>query len=336
MDKVYCPSCMEKVAYTIRESKIKEYKGFPVSVTERVAVCSKCKVDIFVPDIEEENYKNLYEQYRKVANIITPESIIEFRNKHNMSQRELVAILGWGKMTLNRYERGAIPNSSHNEILKMIVSKESFFMDKVNQSFIEKRISDKVYNKINNNVLHSTNNEEISKLINDLTDKENEFNGYRKFDAEKLENLISYISEQVQLYKTSLNKYLWYIDFEAFKRNVRSITGLKYMRYTYGPVIERKKYEDILNLFDDKFYKEEYEEDCGVITVIKSKQNYDLSIFTESEITVINDVISKFKNWACSKVSNYSHKEDAWIENPDLALISYEQYADKLKIEFDK
>jgi putative zinc finger/helix-turn-helix YgiT family protein len=335
MNKVYCPSCREKVEYTIRENAIKEYKGYPVNVTERIAVCSKCKSDIFVPDIEEENYKNLYDQYRKTADIITPESIVEFRNKYSISQRELVAILGWGKMTLNRYERGAIPNSSHNEILKMISSNESFLLDKLNQALNEKRISDKVYNKIYKNVETSNNNQEISKLINELTDKENEFNGYRKFDAEKLENLIGYISEQVELYKTSLNKYLWYIDFENFKRNVRSITGLKYMRYTYGPVIQEKKYEEILNLFNDKFYKEEYEEDRGVITKIKSKKNYDLSIFNEEEIDVINNVISKFKNWSCAKVSNCSHKEDAWIENTDWALISYEEYADKLKVKFD-
>jgi len=148
-------------------------------------------------------------------------------------------------------------------------------------------------------------------------------------------NSHSYVADKVDLYKTSLNKYLWYIDLENFKRNVRSITGLRYMRYTYGPVIEEFKYEDILNLKNHLFYKEEIEEDCNTTMRIKSQGNYDLSLFKEEELQVINDVIDELRNKTCYEISNLSHKEDGWLQNKDRDLISYD-YADNLKIEFEK
>jgi hypothetical protein len=82
--------------------------------------------------------------------------------------------------------------------------------------------------------------------------------------------LISYIADKVDnLYKTSLNKYLWYIDFENFRENVRSVTGLRYVKQQYGPVIENKGYEEIINLLEDKFYKEETEDIYNNSTKVK-------------------------------------------------------------------
>lgn len=60
----------------------------------------------------------------------------------------------------------------------------------------------------------------------------------KKIDPEKFENLVSYIASRVTLYKTSLNKFLWYIDFLNFKTNSRSITGLTYQKYIAGHSIQ--------------------------------------------------------------------------------------------------
>lgn len=331
MREVYCANCKEKVNYSIRREIIKEYKGYEVNVTEKVGVCNVCKNDIYIPELESENFNNLYEKYKELANIISAEEIIKFRDKYNISQRELTSILNWGKMTINRYERGAIPSQSNNDLLKLIISNENIFKEKVEDAFQNNRITERTYEKVQNKLIIS--NKDIFKdmVIDSLTHKEDEYNGYRKFDIERLTNLISYIADNVDLYKTSLNKYLWFVDFENFKENVRSITGLRYMRYTYGPIIEDFKYEEILNYFDDKFVKEEYEEGHRTITKIKSKGNYDLSIFKEEEVEVINNVISVLKEKSCTEISNLSHEEEAWLKNKDRDLISYD-YAESLKL----
>ena len=106
------------------------------------------------------------------------------------------------------------------------------------------------------------------------------------------------------------------------------------MKYTHGPIVEGFKYDLIINLLQDKFYKTEYEEDCKTITKIKSKRNYDLGVFEERELKVINDVIQKFKNKSCAEISNISHREDAWLTLQEKDYISYD-FAEKLRVNFE-
>jgi len=334
MSKVYCPNCQDKVNFTTRKKTISTFKGYEVNVEENIAVCSICNEDIFVPEIEDDNTKKLYDKYREVANIVSPKDIIEFREKYNISQRELVSIMDWGKMTVNRYEHGSIPNSSHNDLLKLIMSSEVFFKEKVEEAFRKERLSIKSYEGIRNTINISIQDEIKKLIILSLIHKESEFNGFRKFNIERLCNLISYIADKVDLYKTSINKYLWYIDFENFRRNIRSITGLQYIKYTYGPIIEDFKYEEILKLFNENFYIEEKEQDCNTVTLIRSKNNYDLSIFKEEELKVINDIINKFKFMSCNDISELSHQEQGWLENNKRDLINY-HYANELKVKFE-
>ncbi|MGO1818911.1 MAG: type II TA system antitoxin MqsA family protein [Senegalia sp. (in: firmicutes)] len=331
--RVYCSNCDNNVNYSIRKGVIENYKGYKVDVEEKIAVCNVCNNDIYVSEIESENFKRLYSKYKELADIISGEEIISFRNDYNISQRELTSILNWGKMTINRYERGAVPSQSYNDLLKLIISNQDIFKEKVEDAFQCERITQKTYDKVQDKLKKSSKDYFKEVITDSLTHIEDEYNGYRKFDIERLMNLLSYIADNVDLYKTSMNKYLWFIDFENFKENVRSITGLRYMRFTYGPIIEDFKYEEILNFFDDKIVKEEFEEDCKITTKIKSKKNYDLSIFKKEELEVINNVINKLKEKSCTEISNLSHEEEGWIQNDNRDLISYD-FADKLKLTF--
>lgn len=333
-EKVYCSKCNEKNLYYIKRELRKEYKGKVVNIEEDIPKCEKCDCDVFVPEIENENLKSLYKRYSELTGIITAEEIIDLRKKYDISQRELVSILGWGKMTINRYERGGLPNQSHSDYLKLIMSNDQMFKEKVIDAYNNERITERLYKKIINKFEEITKNEEKVKLIKKLTTVQSIYNGFTKFDPEKLENLISYIADKVDnLYKTSLNKYLWFIDFKSFQENLNSITGLRYMKYDYGPVIEDFEYEHILKYFNDKFSKEEIECDFGqgLTTKIVSKKNYDLSIFTEDELNVINEVIGKLKEKKCNAISEMSHKEDGWIKTPTNNLISYE-FAENLNL----
>lgn len=331
LEKIYCPICEREQQYTLKTNLIKEFKGFEVNVIEDVVVCNECNEEIYVSEIESENFKRLYDKYRILANIINTEDIVRFRKKYNISQRELTSILNFGKMTLNRYERGAIPNSSHNDLLKLILTDNSFFNNKVKEAYENRRISEKTYKKIEAKLRVSFKEIIKNNVIDTLTHIQDEYNGYRKFDIDRLLNLISYIADNTALYKTSLNKYLWYIDFANFKKNVQSITGLRYMKYTYGPIIEEFKYNDILECFDEKFYKEEFEDGDKITVKIKSKENYDLSLFSESELQIIDEVLNILKDKKSSEISEMSHKEKGWIKSKDKDLISYE-YADYLKL----
>ena len=332
--KVYCEKCNEKVEYLIINEVKEEYKNVKVNVEQNIGICSQCKERLYVTELEEANLDRLYTKYRELTGIVSPKDIIEFREKYNISQRELVAILDWGKMTINRYERGSLPNQSHSEILKLIINNESYFREKVEDAYKAGRITEKTYTEIFTcvDVYEDTKDDlQLSTFIQaKLSHNPSIYNGFREFDLDRLENLIGYIASRVNdLYKTSLNKYLWYMDFLNYKNTLKSITGLRYIRYTYGPIIEGKNYELILNL-DSKFEKEDREINYNIRTKIHSKNNYDLSLFSKDEIKVIDRVIELLKDKNATNISDLSHEERAWIETKDNELISYE-YAHDLK-----
>lgn len=100
MNRAYCPECKKHVEIKVEKNLVKEYKGVQVNVEEHAPHCSECDTELLVPDIENENLKRLYQRYRELTGLITPEEIQKIREKYGLSQRELGQILGWGKMTI--------------------------------------------------------------------------------------------------------------------------------------------------------------------------------------------------------------------------------------------
>jgi len=328
MKDVFCTNCNKKVNYSVRKNIIEKYKSHLVNVEESIAICHECGKDIFVPSIEEDNFKKLYKTYTEVSGTISQQAIMEFRKKYDISQRELVSLLGWGKMTINRYERGALPSKSHSDMLKNIILNEEIFKQKASEAYEAKRINEKTYNNITKYFQSSRNNLIKSLLEIDLSHDEDILNGFRKFTIDRVENLISYIADKTNLYKTNLNKYLWFMDFENFKENVRSLTGLRYVKQNYGPVIENKGCEEIIILLDEKFYINEIEDIHNNSTKSKiiSKKNYDMSIYSKNEMEVIDIVIETLKNMSCDEILDKSHINEDWLEN---GIISYD-YAERI------
>lgn len=149
--KGYCGKCNKNSNYHIVKKEVNEFEGIKLNnCFENIAICDKCGGRIYVEDLEKENRKNILTAYRNATNSVSPEEIENFRKKYSISQRELSAILGYAKMTINRYERGAIPDKSHNEYLKIIISNEKEFFKIVEQAYQLARITEKTYKKIIN------------------------------------------------------------------------------------------------------------------------------------------------------------------------------------------
>lgn len=333
--KHYCPYCNSEQEYYIDKRIFKEYKGVDVNVEENVPICKKCGNELVINNIEDENLKRIYNKYREIKNIITPSEIKNLRNKYDISQRELTAILDFGKMTINRYENGSLPSKSQSDYLRLISNDEKEFFNKAKEAFIAHRISQKTFSKIENIINEQydyDNNYELKKYIeSELKTSPNIFNGFKVLDLEKLQNLISYIASKTKLYLTSLNKYLWFIDMISYNKRAVPITGLTYVHEQYGPVIINRKYEEISKL-DEKYKREDKENNDGSIqSVITSNENYDLSSFTKEEIKIIDYVINMLSNKTVKGISNLSHKESGWKDTDRYEKISFE-YADNLNI----
>ena len=328
--KAYCPYCREEKEYNIEKREVKEFRGKEIDAYENVAVCSNCKKDLYLVKLEQENNQRIYAEYRKVESIIAPQDIVNLRNKYDISQRELTAILGFGKMTINRYERGGLPTKSQSDYIKLLIEDESKFIEKVKEAFANKHITAKTYNKIvskgDSEVLAAKDMQDLIRkiIINGLSRTPDIYNGYKELDLEKIENLVSYIASKVDnLTVTSLNKYLWYIDMVAFNEECAGITGITYERGEFGPAVIDKQYRAIAFL-SSKYLKDEFEYDEGTITKMISKNNYDLTIFSEEELNIIDRVICLLKDKTVIEISRVSQGEDACKKTKKGEIISFE------------
>ena len=335
--KVYCPYCKKEVEYKIEKRELKEFRGTQVNTFENVAICNECNQDLYVNKIEDENNERIYKIYREKANIIKAEDIVKLREKYDISQRELTSILGFGKMTINRYERGGLPTKSQSDYIKLLIQNDDKFIEKVKEAYEKNNINEKTYKKI---VSEEVEKEISKKEVQDnirrylksvLNRKPDIYNGYKSLDLEKVENIISYIASKVKnLTITSLNKYLWYIDMLSFNKRSVAITGLTYQNQKFGPTIVYKKYDE-LSLLDDKYQREDIETENGNTTKIISNENFNLDKINNGEKEIIDTIIKLLKNKKVTDISEMSHREDGWKKTKRLEKISFE-YAMNLKL----
>lgn len=335
--KVYCPYCKNEVEYKIEQRELKEFRGIEVNTFENVAICNECNQDLYVNKIEDENNERIYKIYREKANIIKAEDIVKLREKYDISQRELTAILGFGKMTINRYERGGLPTKSQSDYIKLLIENEDKFIEKVNEAYENNNITEKTYKKIvsegqEENISKKRVQENIRRYLKEVLNRKPDiYNGYKSLDLEKVENIISYIASKVKnLTITSLNKYLWYIDMLSFNKRAVAITGLTYQNQKFGPTIVYKKYDE-LSLLDDKYQREDIETENGNTTKIISNENFNLDKINDSEKEIIDTIIKLLKNKKVTDISEMSHREDGWKKTKRLEKISFE-YAMNLNI----
>ena len=335
--RVYCPYCKKEVEYRIEKRDLKEFRGIEVNTFENVAICNECNQDLYVNKIEDENNERIYKIYREKANIIKAEDIIKLREKYDISQRELTSILGFGKMTINRYERGGLPTKSQSDYIKLLIENDDKFIEKVKEAYEKNNINEKTYKKIvSEEVEKGISKKEVQDNIRRylksvLNRKPDIYNGYKSLDLEKVENIISYIASKVKnLTITSLNKYLWYIDMLSFNKRAVAITGLTYKNQKFGTTIVYKKYDE-LSLLDDKYQREDIETENGNTTKIISNNNFNLDKISSNEKEIIDTIIKLLKNKNVTDISEMSHREDGWKKTKRFEQISFE-YAMNLKL----
>ena len=330
MRKAYCPTCdMFTEARVSTKEEVFCVRGENVAVKSSVLVCDKCKQDIFDEELDEKNLELAYTAYRKNHSLLLPTEIREIREKYGLSQRSLGRLLEWGQVTVNRYENGAIQDTPHNDILEFISNPENMLG---------------IYQK-NNHVLTPSARRSLRSRIDDLIQREaephfrislerylvsgkvaDEFSGYKEFDLTKMMNMILYISQSLAgVFKTKVNKLLWYMDFAHFKEFSVSISGSSYVHLTYGPI--PNDYDLIIALMMNKklLEKEEITFEKGVVGEnLKASSTFDSTCFGESELRVMDFVLEYFRDSTCGQISEFSHEEKPYKSTDDNERISYE------------
>ncbi len=325
-----CELCGEAESTVIEKSEVLNVRGEDIQTVSNVRVC-KCGNELFDESLDEENLIRVYNVYRTRRNILTPEEIREIRERYGLSQRALGKVLGWGDVTIHRYETGALPDSSHFKMLRLI--EDPKIMKKLlleAQFSIPRTTFQRVMEKIE--ALVGEREDEIfldmleHRVQSSTVDIES---GFKRFDLDKFINVVLFFAQKVpMLWMTKLNKLLFYSDFRYFKNFTTSLTGLKYRKLDYGPVPDN--YEMLLGSLNNlKFIKlspsciGQY---CGNIIIPLTE--YDPNMFTKEELEILNQVKEELGDDTSSTLSEVSHKEKAWTEAPYCGVISYEHAMD--------
>ena len=131
------------------------------------------------------------------------------------------------------------------------------------------------------------------------------------------------------IYKTKLNKLLFYSQFLYAKKYSLDLIGKRFIKDYYGPAIEDLDQELFL-LKQKNFIKIEYTNYGTIIyPLIKFKDDN----YTYQEREVLQQVVDKFRYHTSAAISEQSHTEPLWINRQFKQEIPLEE-AYKLKESF--
>lgn len=320
----------------IKRKAVYPIKGESIEIIEKVRIDLNNNEEIFDEALEDQNLELIYTQYRKRHALLMPNKIKETREKYGVSQRAFSRILGWGEVTIHRYETGALQDRSHNDALVLLENPDNMKIllennkNKINRKDyinikknLQKLMKDDIDNALEENI--------TKKYFNETLD---EYCGYSQFNYEKFVNMILFFAVNIKrLFKTKLMKLLFYSDFVNFRNNTLSITGLKYIKNYYGPT--PAKYELLLGELFEKYitYQVEYvkpsKDNVEEYEFIKPLEKPTMGIFSQEEIKSMEEVLNAFKHLTSEEITQCSHKEEAWTKPKNKEIISYE-YAKNL------
>jgi putative zinc finger/helix-turn-helix YgiT family protein len=321
MFKNICPYCNDiRNVESVHEKENINVRGKKIAVDSYFLKCCTCDNTFDDPKSDFDVLDMAYREYRKLNNMLQPEDIKTWRHSLNLTQIELSRILGFGDVTINRYESGKLQESSHDKAMKLAMNPANLLalINENNNCILDNKKRKKIIEKLKFDLdLENSFESFFNAKFN--TYEPSEFSGHNKLNLDKVFAAIVFFCSGTAIFKTKLNKLLFYADFKAFKEYTLSITGLQYAKLPFGPVPDNYDYYIARLLTEQKISKEEENMGekflaCGVL---------DLSVFNEDEIKILMEIKHHFKPYNASKISEYSHQEKAYTDTQNSKFISY-------------
>jgi putative zinc finger/helix-turn-helix YgiT family protein len=306
-------------------------RGENIEIESNIRVCNNCGEELFDEKLEEDNLSRAYEEYRKKKDIIRADEIRQIREKYGLSQRTLGKILGWGEITIHRYESGAIPDLSHHKILRLLEDPnivKTLVADV--KALIPRATYKRIMGKIDTIIYQQEDGEFVQMFEGRFKHSEIGLDsGYKQFDLAKFCNVALFYAHNVKnLWITKINKLLFYTDFSFFKEFTVSLTGTKYIKLDHGPV--PNDYEILYWGLEDAGYIRRIPEISGQFSgyIIEPMAEFDRDIFTQEELETMEKVLIKYGEVSSNYVRSKSHEEKGWINTDMLQVIPYSYASD--------
>lgn len=277
-------------------------------------------------ELDDAAIKLAMDKYRQQNGTLYPEEIVGFRKKLGLSQRQFAKFIGIGPASIARYEMGAIPSESINNLLKQLIQDKSTLLNffENNEEKLKKSEIESV-----SNYLQTAVNTEIGEPIQtaylDITSNKlpNLEDGFNSFDFEKYKNVILFfLSNDENLSKFKLNNLLFYADFSYFGTNSISITGAVYYKNHFG--FAPKNYELLLDAMENERLIDIFPTENYLGENIKLLDSPDIGILNNEELKALEKVRQKFQNFDNQKIIEYSERREVWKNSELREAIDYQ------------
>lgn len=327
MNKILCLSCDQELAPRI-EDRLETYpvRGEAISVNAKVAVCTGCGEDIDVEELDEASLRAAFDEYRRRHHLMTPDEMRSLRSRYGLGVRAFALLLGWGELTLHRYESGSLQDDAHETQLRMATSPENM------RTMLEKnghKLTARQRATVEAHLAAELGAESLGCDAADesflVRENQDQYGGWREQELSKLREMMLFFSALPSVYPTKLNKLLFYADFLHFELHAISVTGTPYLAFQHGPVPAH--YDRLLaDMFEGgDLTKEEVDfPDGSGGERLHPEREPDLSLFAPAELETMRRVADELGHLSSKQLRDRSHAEKAWAETPAKAMISYD------------
>lgn len=320
-----CIICMEHhevITVELMDEEI--FKGEKVAFQATYEYCSNADEYAETEEMIRQNSLAMKDAYRQKVGLLTSKEIKAIREKYDISQKDLAEVLGWGRATINRYEKYQVQDRAHDHILRKIDSDPKWFLEMLEQA--RPRLTEKAYDKYAAEAKKYYTRSKTRYLIDTIHADYAVYEGQPctggvELDLDKVVEMINYLASKVcSLHKVKLMKMLWYADALHFKRTGRAISGLVYLALPMGAVPE--SHHHIISLEGVVFDEVEYNDNVGYrFTPVPG---FMVQHLTESELRALDTVIAELGALNAKEISERMHGEEAYKLTPLRKPISYE------------
>lgn len=327
--RLLCPECWEEVdaEHVVRHETV-EVRGVPIEDDFEHYICPKCGDSIGWAPIVDKGLHKLYRAYQEKMGLMQPEEIVALRKKYGFSQRVFAAILDIGVASLQRYERGCLASDSHAQLLAN--ARDPRFLLKCLEQGARKLSGEERSNA--RDIVRKRGMSHIDYAVirfdamDGIVRGEGLDTGMRLLDPDRVRETVLYLAAHARsLYRTKLNKTLFYLDFASYRETGVGFTGLRYAKAPFGPVPHQ--FELLMAGLIDGETLSLLEQGDGQVVVAERAANS--AAFSAVDVSLL-DAVCLFANGfaSSSALSDYSHGERGWRETEIGGLISYEFAAD--------
>lgn len=331
----YCFNCDEEMH--VQEEPRKQLlvvRGEPIEFEVPVLICSGCGNTVFDPDYDGRVLRTAHDIYRERHGMLTSSDIEKLRGRYGLSQRALARMLGWGEITIQRYEKGAIQDRAHDEVLRSLMDPRRVLELIAKGSDLLTEDERGRIRQMAQAILEEERSEWLLRDIQGLfrLQHSDRYHGFRDFSFERFVAVITWFATRTDhLSKTKLAKLLWLTDFKHFRDYRVSLTGAAYARLPFGPVPDNFSFLLGVGSATGSLRLEEELFGDFVGDVVRAIEPVDETMFDRNELATLTDVWKNFGHRSAKALTELSHREEAWQKRANGELIPYDE-ADHIQL----